>query len=41
MPEHSSVKPVTDFQSHLKQLEEKGLLVRVDHPINKDTEIQP
>ena len=41
MPEHSSVKPVTDFQSHLKQLEEKGLLVRVDHPINKDTELQP
>jgi 4-hydroxy-3-polyprenylbenzoate decarboxylase len=30
-----------DFQQHLKLLEEKGLLVRVDRPINKDTELHP
>src|ERR1700751_2369347 len=30
-----------DFQDHLAQLEAKGLLVRVDRPINKDTELHP
>lgn len=30
-----------DFQEHLARLEERGLLVRVDRPINKDTELHP
>jgi UbiD family decarboxylase len=33
--------PPLDFQSHLAALEAQGLLVRVDHPINKDTELHP
>ena len=30
-----------DFQEHLALLDSKGLLVRVDRPINKDTELHP
>ena len=30
-----------DFQDHLRRLEEAGLLVRIDRPINKDTEMHP
>jgi UbiD family decarboxylase len=30
-----------DFQTHLARLEAAGLLVRVDKPINKDTELHP
>jgi len=30
-----------DFQTHLAQLEVNDLLVRVDRPINKDTELHP
>src|SRR6266849_4770629 len=30
-----------DFQEHLAQLEAQGLLVRIDRPINKDTELHP
>ena len=33
--------PARDFQEHLKALDAKGLLVRVDRPINKDTELHP
>jgi UbiD family decarboxylase len=33
--------PALDFQRHLAALEEKGLLVRIDRPINKDTELHP
>ncbi len=33
--------PSLDFQTHLAQLESRGLLVRVDRPINKDTELHP
>ena len=33
--------PPTDFQQHLATLEAQGLLVRVDRPINKDTELHP
>jgi len=33
--------PPLDFQSHLATLEAQGLLVRVDRPINKDTELHP
>ncbi len=30
-----------NFQEHLAALEKAGLLVRIDKPINKDTELQP
>src|SRR5215471_20183348 len=33
--------PPLDFQSHLAALEARGPLVRVDRPINKDTELHP
>jgi UbiD family decarboxylase len=33
--------PPLDFQSHLSALEARGLLLRVDRPINKDTELHP
>jgi UbiD family decarboxylase len=33
--------PSLDFQSHLADLETRGLLVRIDEPINKDTELHP
>jgi 4-hydroxy-3-polyprenylbenzoate decarboxylase len=38
-PERSPA-PV-DFQEHLARLEAQGLLVKVDRPINKDTELHP
>ncbi len=36
-----SAGPPLDFQAHLAALEAQGLLVRVDRPINKDTELHP
>src|SRR3954470_4618426 len=36
-----SVKVAKDFQEHLAALAERGLIVRVDRPINKDTELHP
>src|SRR5712671_5710857 len=33
--------PPLDFQRHLAALEAQGLLVRIDRPINKDTELHP
>ena len=33
--------PALDFQAHLADLEARGLLVRVERPINKDTELHP
>ena len=30
-----------DFQEHLADLEARGLLIRIDHPVNKDTELHP
>ncbi len=30
-----------DFHDHLKLLEARGLIVRIDRPINKDTELHP
>ena len=41
MPDQPALKPPLDFQQHLADLEKHGLLVRVDRPINKDTELQP
>ncbi len=34
-------QPSLDLQTHLTELEANGLLVRIDHPINKDTELHP
>src|SRR5215211_3657901 len=34
-------RPPRDFQEHLAALEAQGLLVRVERPINKDTELHP
>jgi len=33
--------PAADMQSHLVDLEARGLLVRIDRPIDKDTELHP
>jgi UbiD family decarboxylase len=35
------VRPPLDFQAHLAALDARGLLVRVDRAINKDTELHP
>jgi UbiD family decarboxylase len=37
----STARPSLDFQTHLARLEANGLLVRIDRPINKDTELHP
>jgi len=34
-------RPRLDFQDHLADLEASGLLVRIDRPINKDSELHP
>src|SRR5580704_6662833 len=34
-------RPRLDFQKHLADLEARGLLIRIDHPVNKDTELHP
>jgi UbiD family decarboxylase len=34
-------RPALDFQAHLAELEARGLLVRVERAINKDTELHP
>src|SRR5258705_10204423 len=38
---HGEMRPRLDFQDHLAKLERDGLLIRVDRPINKDTELHP
>jgi UbiD family decarboxylase len=35
------LRPARDFQAHLADLEARGLLVRIDRPIDKDTELHP
>jgi UbiD family decarboxylase len=35
------LSPAKDFQEHLARLEAQGLVVRVERPINKDTELHP
>ena len=35
------LRPALDFQAHLADLEARGLLVRIDRPIDKDTELHP
>src|SRR5215475_13326925 len=34
-------RPAADFQSHLADLDARGLLIRVDRPIDKDNELHP
>ena len=34
-------RPAADFQEHLAELEKRGLLVRIERPIDKDTELHP
>ncbi len=36
-----TTKEVPDFQNHLDRLEQRGRLLRIDRPINKDTELHP
>ena len=36
-----AVQPPRDFQEHLARLEAEGLLVKIDRPVNKDTELHP
>jgi hypothetical protein len=36
-----STGPPLDFQEHLAALEAQGLLVRVDRPIDEDSELHP
>jgi len=37
----ADIAPPRDFQEHLAVLEARGLLTRIDRPINKDTELHP
>jgi len=39
--ENSATRNYPDLHDHLKNLEEAGLLIRVDREINKDTEMHP
>jgi 4-hydroxy-3-polyprenylbenzoate decarboxylase len=41
MPSPSRADAPGDFQEHLKRLDERGLLRRIDRPVSKDTEIHP
>jgi UbiD family decarboxylase len=41
MLDKAKTGPRLDFQQHLADLEEAGLLIRIDRPINKDTELIP
>jgi hypothetical protein len=34
-------RPSLDLQTHLVELDAQGLLLHVDRPINKDTELHP
>ncbi len=40
-PQTQGTRPRLDFQDHVADLEASGLLVRIDRPINKDTELHP
>jgi UbiD family decarboxylase len=39
--QRATSRPRLDFQEHLADLETRGLLLRIDRPINKDTELHP
>ncbi|HEY4922616.1 MAG TPA: UbiD family decarboxylase [Xanthobacteraceae bacterium] len=38
---NETLRPSPDLQTHLALLEREGLLVRIDEPIDKDTELHP
>jgi UbiD family decarboxylase len=40
-PQAQDAGPRLDLQEHLADLEARGLLVRIERPINKDTELHP
>jgi UbiD family decarboxylase len=40
-PAQTATRPRLDFQEHLADLEAQGLLIRIDRPIDKDTELHP
>ena len=37
----SETRPRLDLQQHLADLEARGLLTRIDHPVDKDSELHP
>jgi UbiD family decarboxylase len=37
----SDARPRLDLQEHIADLEAKGLLTRIDHPVDKDSELHP
>jgi UbiD family decarboxylase len=37
----AATRPSLDLQTHLARLDAEGLLLHIDHPINKDTELHP
>jgi 4-hydroxy-3-polyprenylbenzoate decarboxylase len=37
----TSARPYPDLHDHIRAIEDAGLLIRVDRPINKDTEMHP
>jgi 4-hydroxy-3-polyprenylbenzoate decarboxylase len=41
MPESLSARGYPDLHDHLKALDEAGLLITIDKPVNKDTEMHP
>jgi UbiD family decarboxylase len=40
-PAGGTIRPTLDFQEHLAALDASGLLVRIERPVNKDTELHP
>jgi UbiD family decarboxylase len=36
-----AAQPRLDLQKHIADLESRGLITRIDHPVNKDTELHP
>src|SRR3954470_11996653 len=40
-PRSARTSPPLDLQAHIAALDAAGLLVRIDRPVNKDTQLQP
>lgn len=40
-PTHSELRGYRDLHEHLAELDKQGLLITVERPINKDTELHP
>ena len=40
-PSHALGRAYPDLHDHIRSLDEAGLLIKVDRPINKDTEMHP